>query len=212
MFNTFPTLALDSLGSTGIGDGRLLRFKVTADSHGDVGIAKFNFTLATTTLAVSDIGLFVYTDSSYSSPASGNFAVGGTSNSGQVDENLATSTGVCKTATLTLAGSFCDQGTTAGITALTIKPSTNPVQVPAGTTRYFELRGSITANATGASTVTKLLSDSAAATGTPAVLTARNFIWSPNATTTTGLTHNDWTSGFGIVGFPTSGLLQSRGY
>ena len=97
------------------------------------------------------------------------------------------------------------------MTELVIKAATNPVTVPAGTTRYFELRGTISGNATGASVLTKMLSDTAAATSTAAGL-SYNFVWSANSTTTATFNSNDWTTGYGIVGFPTSGLLQSRSY
>jgi hypothetical protein len=212
LFNTFPTISLDSLSSTGVGDGRLLRFKVTADSHGDVGIYRFTFTLATTTLSVTNIGLFGYTDAGYSSPMSGNFAVGGTSSSGQVDENVATSTCSNGAINKTNASSTC--ASTSTLVTLGIQAAGNPVEVPAGTTRYFELRGSIAGNASGAAVVTKMLADTSAATGTAPTLNggASNFVWSPNATTTASFSSNDWTTGYGIVGFPSSGLLQSRSF
>ena len=38
IFNTFPTLGQDSLSGTGVADGKLLRFKVTANSAGPVGL------------------------------------------------------------------------------------------------------------------------------------------------------------------------------
>ena len=212
LFNTFPTIALDSLASTGIGDGRLMRFKVTADSHGDVSVYRFSFTLATTTLAVTNVGLFGYIDSGYSTAMSGNFAVGGTSSGGQVDENLATSTCSDGAVSLTNASSTCSS--TSSLTTLVVQAASNPVTVPANSIRYFELRGSIGANASGASVVTKMLADSAAATGTASGTSGvtGNFIWSPNATTSAVFGSNDWTRGYGIVGFPTSGLLQSRSY
>jgi hypothetical protein len=218
LFNTIPTLALDTLSSTGIADGRLMRFKVTADSHGDVGIYKFAFTLATSTVTVRDVGLFGYTDSSYSSPMSGNFAAGGTSSGGQVDENVATSsaTGICtgngsNTVNTTNAGSTCISDSSK--TTIAIRAASNPVEVPFGTTRYFELRGSVTGISTSGSVVTKMLADSAAATSTATGVgagTTYNFVWSPNATSTAPFSANDWTTGYGIVGLPSAGILQSR--
>ncbi len=217
VFNTFPVIALDQTASgipvsTGVSDGRLMRFKITADLHGDVSISKFTFTYATTTLSISNIGLFGYTDSGYTTPMSGNFAVGGTSNGGQVDESLATTS--CRTSVVntTTAGSTCVYDATNILSTLVIKPAVNPVTIPAGTTRYFELKASVAGNISGAQVVTKMLADSAMATGTPATLTAKNFIWSPNATTTATFTDVDWAAGANIVGFPTSGLLQSRSF
>ncbi len=212
LFNTFPTLALDTLSSTGIGDGRLIRFKVTADSHGDVSIFRFAFTLATSTLSVSNIGLFGYTDSGYSTAMSGNFAVGGTSSGGQVDENLATST--CSTGPINMTNASSSCSSTGSLQTLKYQAAVNPVIIPAGQTRYFELRGSITGNASGAAVVTKLVADTSTATSTAAgsALLSSNFVWSPNSTSTSVFSSNDWTNGYGLVGFPTSGLLQSRSF
>jgi hypothetical protein len=187
VYNTFPTVALDTLGSTGIADGRLMHFKVTANAEDKVGIGQFKFTLSTTTLSVSNIQLFAYTDSSYSN------AVSNQGTSGQIGNTVA--------------------GAQNG-TSFTVAPNLNPVEVPAGTTYYFELRGAIAGNTSGASVVTTLVGDSSAspASGTsPFASVSGNFIWSPNATTTAATsTGNDWTNGYGVAGLPSSGIFQSR--
>ncbi len=220
VFNTIPTFTLGTLSSTGIADGHLMRFAITADSHGDAGLYKFTFTLATTTITVRDVGLFGYTDSGYSTAMSGNFAKGGTSNGGQIDENLATSSAsnICTgsgsdTVNTTNAGSTCASDSSK--TTLTFRTASNPVEVPAGQTRYFELRGSVTgiSGTYGGSVVTKMLADTAAATSTATGVgagTTYNFVWSPNATSTSVFSSNDWTTGYGIVGLPSSGLLWTR--
>lgn len=186
VYNTFPTVALDSLGSTGIADGRLMHFKVTANSADKVGLGKFVFTLATTTLSVSNIQLFGYTDASYSN------AISNQGTSGQI-------------------GNTVSGGNSTGFT---IAPNLNPVEVPAGQTYYFELRGAIAGNTSGASVVTTLVGDSSAspATGTTDFASVSgNFVWSPNATTTAATsTGNDWTNGYGVAGLPSSGIFQSR--
>jgi hypothetical protein len=188
VYNTFPTVALDTLGTTGVGDGRLMRFKVTADSHDQVGLGSFKFTISTTTASVTNIQLFGYTDAAYSSPVSNQ----GTS--GQIGGTVSTATNG---------------------TAFAIAPNSNPVEVPAGSTYYFELRATVSGVTTGSSVVTTLNGDSSASpssnTTTFAALSASNFIWSPNATgtaaTTTG---NDWTNGFAVPGLSSSGLIQNR--
>ncbi len=216
VFNTVPTFALISQSPAGIADGRLMRFAITADSHGDVGIYKFTFTYATTTLSLNTIGLYAYTDNNFSSPMSGNFYTLGGSSGGQIDESLATTSCTVAAVSKTLAGSTCVYDATNLLSTLTFKASTNPVEIPAGTTRYFELRASgVTTNTSGASVFTKMLADTAVATGTAASLTgatATNFIWSPNATTTNVFVGTDWTSGYGITGLPSTGLSQSRTY
>ncbi len=188
VYNTFPIVATDALGTTGLNDGKLMRFKVTADSHGSLGIGKFTFVVSTTSVTATNVQLFAFSDSSYSS------AMSGQGSSGQIGATQSTvPTGV----------------------AFSISPSTNPVQVSAGATVYFELRASVAGVTTGSSVVTTLSGDTSTA---PTTLTAQyanvtgNMIWSPNATTTsaTSTGNNDWTNAFGISGLPSGGLFQTR--
>lgn len=195
LFKSYPTLALDTLGSTGIADGRLMRFKVTANSAGSVGVSQFKFTVSTTTATVTNIQLFAYTDSNYSSPVSGQ----GTS--GQIGATVATAVNG---------------------TAFAIAPaygSISPVQVSAGATVYFELKASVSGVQTGSSVVTTLLGDSAylstmgagynVATSSLAT-SSSNFVWAGNATSTSGLFDVDWSNGYGLPGLSASGLIQTR--
>lgn len=194
LFKSYPVLALDTLGATGVQDGRLMRFKVTANANGSVGISQLKFTIATSSVAVTNLQLFAYTDAAYSSPISGQ----GTS--GQVGATSATYNG----------------------TALTIAPANGtvaPLQVSAGATVYFELKGSVVPSATSYSVVTTLSGDSAYQTNlTPgynvstssAATSTSNFVWSGNATSTAGLFDVDWSNGYGLPGFSASGLIQSR--
>jgi len=195
VFRTVPTFALDtSLPTTGAADGRLMEFKVTADSPGNVGIDKFTFNISTSTMSVTNIQLFAYTDPGYSTAVSGNYRA----TNGQFG---ATVTSV--------------SGSNFSITA-----TTNPLEVPAGQTYSFKLFGTPSGVTTGATVITKLLGDSAypslppstfvASTTAPGIA-ASNFIWSPNATTTAGFNDADWTNGYGVVGLPAAGLIQSRG-
>ena len=192
LFKSFPTLALDTLGSTGIADGRLMRFKVTANSAGSVGVAQMKFTVSTTTATVTNLQLFAYTDSSYSSPVSGQ----GTS--GQVGATI----------------SAAQNGT-----AFTIGVGTTPVQVSAGATVYFELRASVAGVTTGSSVVTTLQGDSSytsnltsgfnVATSGAATSTG-TFVWSGNSTTTSSIHDIDWSNGYSLPGLSSSGLIQTR--
>lgn len=182
LLKTAPTFALDTISSSGLADGRLMRFRITANAAGALGINKFTFAIATSSANVSSIQLFSYTDSAYSSPISGQ----GTN--GQIG---ATVDGV-------------------GSAAFTINPTTDPVQVPAGTTRYFELRASVSGVVTGSSAVTVLQGDSSFDGMGTASGVSGNFVWSPNAVgvSTTGTA--DWTNAFGAAGLPASGLIQTR--
>lgn len=186
LFKSFPTFAAGTLSTTGIADGKLMRFTVTANANGGVGINQFKFALATTSASVTLINLFAYTDSGYSAPISG-------FSSGQISTSNVSPTA----------------------TAFTITPS-SVINIPAGTTYYFEARGTVTASATTYSVTTTLNGDSAypslaANMGTSAtVAPLGNLVWSPNATTTSAAAHVDWTLGYGVTGLPSSGLIQTR--
>ncbi len=206
VFNTYPTLALDTLPTTGVADGRLMRFKVTANTAGDLGLGEFNFTISSTTgVTVTSVALYGYTNSGYSSPISGQ------GDSGQIGSTEATIT----------SGTKFD-----------IAPTTNPVTVSAGETRYFELRASVAGVDTGDSIVTTLNGDATypvetltwnatANTNTDQYMETvtqvnsavdNDFIWAPFGTTTDAgmTTHRDWTNGYGVNGLPSSGLIQTR--
>ncbi len=184
-YRSFPKVALVDLPSTGMADGRLIRFSVTADAAGSVGMQSFGFVLSTTTASVTNVGLYGYTNSSFSSPISGQ----GTS--GQIGSTVA--------------------GATNG-TEFKIGASSNAVQVPAGSTYYFELRGSAAGVASGASVVTTLTGDAAAAAIAQAAsaTSSDSFVWAGNSTTTSGFYHADWANGYGVDGLPASGLIQTR--
>lgn len=191
-FKSTPTIAIDSLGTTGIADGRLMRFRVSASSMGPVGIFQFKFKFATTSATLTNIELYAYTDASYSSPVSGQ----GTS--GQIGSTLSAPTYQAFN---------------------TFAASSNAVQVPAGGTLYFELRGSVSGVVSGSSVVTTLGGDSAYQTNltsgyyvstSSAATSTSNFVWSGNSTTTASYGDVDWSNGYGITGLPSAGLIQTR--
>ena len=191
VYNTYPTVALDSLTTGGIADGILMRFKVTANAADPVGIGQLKFTVSTTTASVTNVQLFAYTQSNYTSPVSGQ----GTS--GQI--GAATST----------AGNSV---------VFSMSPDLAAVSVPAGGTLYFELKGSVAGDAAGASVLTTLKGDASASpsSGTDTfanLAAASNFVWSPNATGTAATSSgNDWTNGYGVSGLPSGGLFQTRSH
>ncbi len=203
LYKSFPTFAKDSsLSSTGIADGKLMRFKVTADAAGDVGVSKFSITVATTTATVTGLNIFAFTDSGYSTPVSGLTADG---------RMLASNLGGTAWASSATELEFYAQTSAAASTTL---------QIPAGATRYFEVRGSVSGAVSGANVITTVLGDAAfpsfATTvfdGTAAAVdgdTNDDFLWSPHTTGTSLVTDADWGNGFGIVGLPSGGLDNSR--
>ncbi len=192
LFKSYPTLALDTLSTTGLADQRLMRFKVTANANGSIGVSQFKFTVSTTSATVTQIALYAYNDSSYSN------AISGQGTSGQVGSNV----------TSAING-----------TAFAVTPTTNPVQVSAGSTVYFELRASIAGVTTGSTVVTTLLGDSAYPTNltsgynvatSTALTSGNNFVWSGNATSTAATADVDFSNGYGLPGLSASGLIQTR--
>ena len=197
LFRSFPSVALDTLPGNGVADGRLMHFKVTANANGSVGINKFTFQISTSSANVSQVALYAYNDSSYSN------AISGQGTSGQVGSNVVT---------------------VPYATTFTITPTSNPVQISgasqpgqAGQTVYFELRASVAGTLSSYSVVTSLLGDSAYPTNltpgynvaTSSALTG-NFIWSGNATSTSGSSDVDFSNGYGLPGLPAGGLFQTR--
>ena len=88
-----------------------------------------------------------------------------------------------------------------------------PIVVPAGETRYFELRGNVITSGPTSSVSVRFLGDGAILPiGTFAETEANggNFIWSGNSLTTSPLEANDWLNGFGVPGLPPDGVIHVR--
>lgn len=223
VFKSYPTFAQDTLTATGLSATTpLLRFKVTADSKGSVNIAKFLLGLATSSVTVSGVNIFAFTDSAYSQPLSG-------VNSGGQLMTTAVSTVAVSPANIP-------------IYPQTIAGATTTIQVAAGSTMYFEVRAStVTTSGTSYNVVTTLKGDTAypltnasstsnatsyfmtvfstSTSNTLGGATAadaggnsalNSFLWSPNSTTTPTVNDVDWTNGYAIPGLPSNGLSQSR--
>jgi len=206
MFKSFPVVAQDTLSSTGIADGKLMRFKITANSAGPVGLFGLDMTLATSSFVsgggVSSVKVMVYSDASYSQPVSGSYGAA----TGQFGATNGTTGGTTLTSNPTL----------------TFQASTNPLQIPAGTTYYFQVEATVAGTQTGTSVTTTLNGDAAyiaaahlgsdyVSTTTGAIADTNNdFIWSGNATSTAVFNANDWANGYGILGLPSGGFSQTR--
>jgi len=208
VFRSFPTIAKVAVPTNTLsnGDATLLRFKVTADSAGDVGLSKFTLRLATTTAAVTAMNIYAYTDSGFSVAASG-LSSGGAILANNKDLGATLKNWVSSATDL----DFFPETSAAASTT---------IQVPAGQTRYFEVIGTVSGAASGASVATQLQGDAAyisigdmdgaglaygkaSTTANVDADTNNDFIWSGNATTSSAILHQDWTNGYGIVGLPT---------
>jgi hypothetical protein len=208
-FKSFPTISSDVLGSTGLADGHLMRFKISADSHGDISIYELSFSMATSGFAtgggVSNVKLYAYTDSGYQS---------------LVQTTIGSATGQFGATNSVFAGG--------SPSTMTFRATTNALPVPAGTTRYFDLVGTVSSLGTsGTSVTTTLLGDDAytvranlnsttefvsSTTGVIAnSATSNRFIWSGNSTSTPTIANDtDWANGFSIVGLPAGGFSLTR--
>ena len=175
-------------------DKSILRFKVTANNN-DVGIFKYTATIATTgpaTLKVTSVNVHCFTDSLFSQGCSG------VNPDGQLD----------------VADAGPDSNGVVEIYAENTGSTRTPIQVPTGSTYYFEVRGTI-ANSDGSDSITTTLEGDAAygalfnlmSTSTGMDLdTNDDFIWSPNATGTSDIAGTDWTNGYSVPGLPSTGL------
>jgi hypothetical protein len=202
ILKSYPTVAKDTLGSTGLADGELMRFKVTADAKGPISITELNFGFATTSVTLSNVNVYVYEDANYSLGASGLQSGGMFSSTNPMSAWASSSSNVEFTA---YSGS-----------------ASTTIQIPAGATRYFAVRGSVAGVVSGSSITTTLKGASsfttcaASANTTNPLCTAaasgfgNDFIWSPNSTTTPVRADQDWTGGYGVSGLPSTGLTNTR--
>lgn len=213
---SYPTLAKLAVPTNTLANGTmtLYRFSVTAPSAGDVGLYKFTFDVSSTTVATtSNFYVYGYSDSAFSVQAYANNPL----NARQVDivgENSNNDTGFLPAASTTEVAVYFDPAT-----ASATNPNAEAIQVPAGTTRYFELRATVSGATAGDAINVSLLGDAAFSVQTAAermvsgntvdVQTTNNdFIWSPNTTTTAATTTNDWANGFRLPGLPSTNMEQ----
>ena len=201
LFKTKPTFAKLAIPSTVLVTSTmdLYRFSVTADSAGSLGIYKFVVNLATSSSPVSasttvtNLKVKAYTNSSFSTEVSG------FSPAGQLNDTVAT--------------------LVSGDNNILMSASTqgqDSLQIPAGTTYYFRVIADValTGSPTAGSITTSLLGDSvypvlAANMGLSTAIdndAEDDFVWSPNATTTSDTTHVDWTNGYFVSGLPSDNM------
>ena len=206
VFNSFPTIAKLEVPTNTLSNGSktLLRWSVTADSAGDIAISKFTLTIATTTAIVRGVDIFGYTDSGYTSVVTG----------------LSTDGGFLGTDKVTTSDHVWASGSSQiDIDAQNSSSASTTITIPAGGTRYFEARGTVSSSASGASVSTQLEGDATFDISGLAVTTAfmagaaiingdsggtthNDFIWSTLSTTTADVANESWTNGYGVSGLP----------
>ena len=187
LMKSVPIVSLDTLPTSGLSDGRLVRIKITATANGPVNIAKLAFRIAGSISTATQLNAFAYSDGSYSVPAVG-------TNSG---------------------GALAASATNPVNGLITINASA-PLQIPAGQTRFIELRGTLTGVTPTSSVTTTVLGDTTTS-GLNGLQTASsaginsNFVWSPNSVFSSSVfTDADWTNGVLVPGLPSSGITFTR--
>ena len=214
LVKSYPTLERLSVSSNTLANGEMVlyRLKVTADAAGDVGLSRMSFRVSSTSVATTTVfKLYAYSDSSFSTAAyatnpvhtgyssATNVSAVGTSTWGGVGTHAAPSNSVVF---------FFNPALT---TASAADESVEALNIPAGTSRYFQLLGTFSSATAGDNVSVALLGDSAVANNTNLVsretsdtasgATGR-FIWSPNTTTTSSVDNVDWLNGYQVPGLP----------
>jgi hypothetical protein len=197
VFRSYPTVAAITTngGTLSGGDQTLYEFSVTSDTHNSISLDRINVNIVTSTAtggttAVSNLRLYAYTESTFSSAVS-QFPNGLVS---QLPDEVANGSN--------------------------LMGFTGPLVIPQATTYYFKVVGYVNqitgTSANSGSVATYIVGDGTPMTGGlstmypvgNSALTSASFVWSPNATTTSSVLTNDWTNGYGVVGLPSSGTAS----
>lgn len=227
VYKAYPTYADVSLSDTKLVAGRrdLKKFKITAvgPAGAQIGIEKITFRVATSSVTaqvdmIDNVNVYAFTDSNFSNAVSGVQTDGALS-----DANLDLSF----TSTAKYNTPWVSSATDLSIYAMTSAAASTTLAIPAGETRYFAIRGDSTTAGATYSASTQVQGDAAyvGVVGTTALgsvgysnlatttvidafnaaTTQNNFIWRPFSTTTTqSQTANDYSTGYGIPGLPTT--------
>ncbi len=190
VMKSYPRFSMDSLPLNGISDGRLLRFKITADNKGDVSVGSFYIGLrseAGGNIAYENISVRAYVDSAYAITIPG-------VPSGELASGMS--------------------GAGAGGAFLVAKYENGKkvplFVIPSGQTIYVEVSGRVSAPwYRTLSLTTYLLPDTSGASyeGSP-LGNNGNLVWSPNSTTTSSSLTSDWFNGMAVPG--SISIMQNR--
>ena len=159
LMKSIPTLAKIVVPSTSLPQSNaiLYRFSVTADAAGPVGLYKLTFLTSSSSITStsSNFNLYGYSDSSFSVQA---FARNPLNSAQNVDcaglSNLQDDTNGCDVASATIGASYASSTVGAKganddeivflfTPVLNVASTSEAILIPAGATRYFELRGDI---------------------------------------------------------------------
>ncbi len=210
IMKAYPVLAQVALSGSNLtlvsgGDKVLYRFKVTA-TDGDVALYKFSFNIGSSTVSAttSALAAYVYTDSS--------FSTADTTFSSDGKLNVQTAPVQTLAGTNSIDVNMLFQKASGGNTTYI---------VPAGATRYFELRATVANVETGTgseSISVKLLGDAAYPVNAATLMdtatgvdgdTNDDFIWSPISTTTQNTINDlDFTNGYQVQGLPSVNMTS----
>ncbi|RJQ36736.1 hypothetical protein C4552_02480 [Candidatus Parcubacteria bacterium] len=177
------------------GDRHLYRFSITAGPQGGISLYKFTFDFdifgdegTADDIMVTEPRIYAYADSSYSNPA---FVGGGRLNFGPLVSNGP----VGQQVELYFNPNILDDA--------------EAIVIPAGTTRYFELRANVAGADAGDRIGVALEGDAGwTALGPISSVDAsaeNDFLWSGNSAGTSGLDADDWANGYGVPGLPAGG-------
>ncbi|MDP6585487.1 MAG: hypothetical protein QF535_12590, partial [Anaerolineales bacterium] len=172
------------------------------DAADRIAVSQFTITMATTGAYVSGVNVYGFTDSGYTSPVSGLSADGGflvTDKIGSAGD-----------------GPWATSATQLEFAAEDTSSASTTIEIPAGQTRYFEVRGTVSSASTGDSVSTQLEGDAdylkvanqMIGLGSTTDETHNDFFWSPISTTTGSSAYGDldWTNGFNVGGLPSSNM------
>ena len=170
----------------------LLRFKITAHLAGDVSVAKMSFLLGGSSMSMSGISLFGYEDASYSQP------INGFTPSGKIADAADTNTMVFDQQGFSYVDSYALRGRWLEMFLKNANGDTTAVVIPAGQTRYFEVRANQVQGGQNNSffSIDMLFDAPYAGMKTAYQLWPDGwFIWSPNSMGPTSISADaDWTS------------------
>lgn len=186
IFKSYPTVTLVSLPTLSLAQGSnvLMRFSVTAGPSGPVGLAGILGTISWSGVQFSNINLRAYADLGFSQGLAG---FGGT----DLSSNTASS------------GSLHTFFVVAS-------SASNPIEIPAGSTYYFQVSGTVSNISGNASVTTSVNGDSSylplfSLSNTNHAM----FTWSPNDNSTSVYSTADWTNGYGVAVLPPTGMTQT---
>jgi len=180
---SIPTIqSVTTLPLYDVADGKLMRFSVHAGNTGPVAMEQISFLINAENATVSDVGLYGFSDSGFTTPF-----IASTTATTSLNSVLVTPTGP----------------------TFAIVPDAL-IEIPKDATYYFELDGTVTPTDTTYSVDTTLLGDHASDINTAAAeASSSNLVWSPNTYGTSQTTDQDWLNG-DDVSMPRSGIIQGR--